>query len=541
MHSFVLRRYWPVLMMLLGLRLIFWLGAFPNPDEAYYWLWGQHLDWSYFDHPPFHAWVQGVFAAFLGRSHFVLRLPNLITTSLLFWLYWVICHQLYGRQGRNAFWLTVLLVLTSPLFFLFLAMAWHDHWLVWFGTAASYCFIRFLSGDRPASYSWLYGTGLLIGLAGLCKYVALFLGLGFLVTIASQARWRSLLWNGHLYGAIALALLVMAPVFWWNSQHDWYSFQFYLGRSIQTEAPTINWFGPIGFGLLSILIFGPIHGWLTLQAAQQEFTSAFGGTYQRVALTLLATSSLLLAVLSLRAPVLYYWNILAYPLLFPLMAGHFLSAQRLAEVRDRRLLNTTVGLGLLVAALLVFHFTFMPISALIADTGDDDTRMIYGWQATAEWLQREAATVSAQPLLLTTDYRSAAALAYMLNDPTVLSISGRIDQFDFWYDPAHLDGRDGVLLGDTWHPICPAHLRMFARTDSPTEFAVQQFGKFIKHYTIVRGAAFRAHGETADPFSLDYPLAFTTDGETCVGANHTEGQSPVKDSFLMSQELVIRQ
>ncbi|RZM81881.1 ArnT family glycosyltransferase [Leptolyngbya iicbica] len=515
MTSLVLRRYWRILLLLLGLRLIYWLGAFPNPDEAYYWLWGQHLDWSYFDHPPFHAWVQGIFAAAFGRSPFVLRLPNFITTGLLLGLYWVICQRLYGRQGGNAFWLTGLLLLSSPLFFLFLAMAWHDHWLIWFGTAASYCLIRFLNRDRPHSYAWLYAAGLLIGLAGLSKYVALFLGVGFLVAIATHPRWRSLFTNGHLYGAITLALLVMTPVFWWNSQHDWASFQFYLGRSVQTPSSTINWFGPIGFALLSALLFGPLHSWLTWRCPQRGFTSAFGATYQRVALIIFATSSLLLAALSLIAPVLYYWNILAYPLLFPLLAGQFLSSQRSHQVRDRHLLNTTLGLGTVVATLLVVHFTFMPISALIADTGDDDTRMVYGWQLTAEWLKREAAPFAEPPLLLTTDYRSASALAYLLNDPTVLAISGRIDQFDFWYDAAQLDGRAGLLLGDDWHPICPTHLAMFDETTPPKTFAAQQWGTFIKQYTLVGGDGFRAQGNTADPLSPDYPLAFTTDGERC--------------------------
>lgn len=511
----LLHRYWPILTLLLGLRLIFWLGAFPNPDEAYYWLWGQHLDWSYFDHPPFHAWVQGAFAAVLGRSHFVLRLPNLITTGLLFWLYWVICHQLYGRQGRNAFWLTVLLVLTSPLFFLFLAMAWHDHWLVWFGTAGSYCLVRFLSGDRAKSLPWLYGAGLLIGLAGLSKYVALFLGLGWLVAIASKSQWRSLFWSGHLYGAIGLALLVMAPVFGWNAQHEWVSFQFYLGRSVQTETQAINWFGPIAFLLLSTLIFGPVHIWLILRSGRRGFASRFGATYQRVAFIIFGTSSILLAALSLKAPVLYYWNILAYPLLLPLLAGQFLSVHRRHEVRDRRLLNTTLGLGTFVAALLVFHYTFIPLSALVSETGDDDTRMLYGWQSTAEFIKREAAAFSETPLLLTTDYRSAAALAYVLNDPSVLAISGRIDQFDFWYDSAELDGRDAILVGDRWHPICPAHLAMFERTDPPATVTVDRWGTFIKTYTVMRGYGFKAQGDTADPLSPDYPLSFTTDGETC--------------------------
>ena len=520
MNSFVLRLYWPFLTILIGLRLVFWLGAFPNPDEAYYWLWGQHLDWSYFDHPPFHAWIQGMFSAILGRSHFVLRLPNLITTSLLFWLYWVVCHQLYGSQAQNAFWLTVLLVLTSPLFFLFLAMAWHDHWLVWFGTAASYCLVRFLSHERLQAYIWLYGAGLLIGLAGLCKYVALFLGIGFLVAIATHSRWRSLFWNGHLYGAISVAFLVMLPVFWWNLQHNFYSFQFYLGRSVQAETSTIQWFGPLGFLLLSSLILGPVQVWLTLQALTQCFSVPFGTTYQRVAFILFGTSSIVLAGLALKVPVLYYWNILAYPLLFPLMVGNFLDWHRSHELRNRRWLNTALVLGTLTAGLLVTHYTVLPLSALVSDTGDDDTRMLYGWQPLAEFIQQKSAGFSAAPLLLTTDYRSASALAYALNDPSVLAISGRIDQFDFWYDSARMDGQEGILVGDRWHPICPTHLAMFDHTDPSVLFIVERFTTFIKEYSVLRGSGFHARGKNTDPLHPDYPLAFTTDGEMCAQAEN---------------------
>ncbi|HEY9888919.1 MAG TPA: glycosyltransferase family 39 protein, partial [Candidatus Obscuribacterales bacterium] len=509
MNSFVLRRYWPVIALLGGLRLVFWGGAFPNPDEAYYWLWGQHLDWSYFDHPPWHAWVQGLAAAGLGRSPWVLRLPNLITTGLLGGLYWAICHQLYGRQAENAFWLTVVLGLTSPLFFLFLAMAWHDHWLILFGTAASYCLIRFLSRDRLDAYLWLYGAGALLGLAGLCKYLALFLGMGFLVAIATHARWRSLLGNGHLYGAIAIALLAMTPVWAWNAHHEFYSFQFYLGRSVAADTTDWHWAGPVFFLLLSGLIFGPAHSWLALKAVKRGFTTAFGATYQRVTWVIFGTSTLLLALLSLRVPVLYYWNILAYPLLLPLLAGVFLSFHRLIELRDRRWLHGAIALGTFAAACLVIHYTVLPLSALVSDSGDDDTRMLYGWPSIAAIVTQEAATFAAPPLLLTTDYRSAAALAYVLNEPSVMALSGRIDQFDFWYDPAQLDGRDGILVGDRWHPICPTHLAMFTHTDPATTLTVERWGIPIKAYTLVRGYGFQARHTTANPLHPDYPLAFT--------------------------------
>jgi hypothetical protein len=409
------------------------------------------------------------------------------------------------------------LLFTSPLFFLFLAMAWNDHWLVLFGTLAGACLVRFLTSyeaGEPGQGHWLYATGLCLGLAGLCKYLALFLGLGCLGAIAMHLSWRRLFWDGRLYGAIAIAVAMTAPIFIWNIQHDFYSFQFYLGRSVQAERVSLQWFGPIGFLLLSGLIVGPMQVWAMVKAAQAPLKTPFAVAYRRVAIAVALMSTVSLALLSLKAPVLYYWNILAYPLLFPLMAGIFLSpaAPRLRHDPGLRLAE---GLGLVVAAVLVCHYTLVPLSALISPQGDEDTRMLYGWKQVAQAIATQADTFATPPLLLTTDYRSAAALAYERNDPTVMAISGRIDQFDFWYDAATLAGRDALLLGDNWHPICPAHRALFDRTDAPQQIVVRRFGVFIKEYTLLRGYGFHSGVDDQAPLSADYPLAFTTDGEVC--------------------------
>ena len=108
-------KFWLFVLIAFGvLRLIFWLTAFPNPDEAYYWLWGQHPDWSYYDHPPFNAWVQGAFTAIFGRSAFSLRLPNLISSSAIGYAYYRIVRYLYRDYVQQYFWLTSLIVLASP-------------------------------------------------------------------------------------------------------------------------------------------------------------------------------------------------------------------------------------------------------------------------------------------------------------------------------------------------------------------------------------------------------------------------------------------
>jgi hypothetical protein len=511
----VWRRYGWFFLWVLGWRGLFWLGAFPNPDEAYYWLWGQHLDWSYFDHPPFHGWVQGLFAAALGRSHWALRLPTLLTTLWLLLLYKDICHRLYAQQARHAFEITILLFLSSPLFFLFTAMAWQDHWLVAFGTTAGYCLIRYLAHDRPTAYKWLYGVGILVGLAGLCKYLALFLGLSFLIVLSANPKGRSLFRSPHLYGAIALACVILTPVFLWNIRHDFLSFKFYLGRSVTAESSSISWFGPIVFLLLSAVILGPVQSALLPYAVRFSIKNVFTTTYRQVAVGVLSVSTLMFALLSLKAPVLYYWNILAYPLMFPLLTNYFLPGNYRQPSYPQRVLDFAVSWGAIAACVLVFHYTMLPLSALVAKTGDEDTRMLYGWVEIADWVQTISTQFSSPPLLLTTDYRSAAALAYQMNDSSTLSLSGRIDQFDFWYDASQLDGQNAVLLGDRWHPICPTHLALFDRTTPPETLTIKRFNIPIKDYTLVRGYNLRANGKAADPFAADYPLAFTADGESC--------------------------
>jgi 4-amino-4-deoxy-L-arabinose transferase-like glycosyltransferase len=502
--------------VLVALRLIFWVGAFPNSDEAYYWLWGQHWAWSYFDHPPLQAWVQGITTAILGRSSFSLRLPNLLTTGVLVGLYGHLCRRIYGGR-RGAWGLTVLLLFTSPLFFLYLAFAWHDHGLVLWSTLAGYSLARFLQGyPQRRPWGWLYAVGAGLGLAALSKYLAVILALALLVAIASHGPWRSLLWHPHLLGAAALGLAIASPILIWNAQHDWISFQFYLGRSVQADSGGIQWGGAIGFLLLTAVIFGPLHCWAATQMLRQGQGTGFAFTYRRVAIAVAAVSTGTLTLLSLKAPVLYYWNILAYPLLLPLMAGVFLGAPSGGRSgRYGGALRATQILGVTVAALLTLHHIALPLSALVDGGADNDSRMLFGWRAIAARVTAEAATLPADAMLLTTDYRSAAALAYQLNDPEVLAISGRRDQFDVWYDPAAMAGRDALLLGDDWHPICPSHLAMFAGAEMLDPIPVRRWGLVLKRYTLMRLRRFQPGPTHQDPFAPDYALAFTSDGERC--------------------------
>jgi 4-amino-4-deoxy-L-arabinose transferase-like glycosyltransferase len=566
------------LLAFLAIRLLFWVFKFPNPDEAYYWLWGQHPGFSYYDHPPFHAWVQGLFAGMFGRSNLVLRLPNLVSNLLLALFYYRICHYLYGREAVDRFWLVVLLVVSSPLFFLFLGYAWHDHWLVTFAVISSFWFLRFVDGYRQTGQGnslYLYGSALTLGLAGLCKYTAIFVGLAFLATLLSDRKLWRLGRDRRLYLALIVLALTLSPILLWNWQNDFYSFRFYADRSASNDGFSLNPLQPLVFLLLCALILGPIQSWSLLRLLPSKIrpihllthptysptpptpptppTSPTSPTpptspphppspsstlppihppthppshslYPTLALWLFTLSTATFTLLSLTAVAIYYWNILAYPLLFPLLTDQFYRPGPKEEqgthktpIVRRRQLAVAQGLGLFAATALVFHYTVVPFTAFLGGAVDPDSAALFGWQEVAEVVEANAADLDS-PLLLTTDYRSASALAYGLDDPTVMAISGRIDQFDFWYDNEVMNGRDAVLLGESWHPICPTHLAMFERTEPPVEVTVRRFGRELQTYQIVKGYGFNA-GPEKFSLSLRYPLAFTTDGERCLTEN----------------------
>src|SRR5436190_2998970 len=77
------------------------------PDEAHYWDWSRHLDWSYYSKGPLVAWlirlsceVFGSWSeAHTGNLMFAVRLPAVVCGSLLLVSLYVLAMQVFGRSG----------------------------------------------------------------------------------------------------------------------------------------------------------------------------------------------------------------------------------------------------------------------------------------------------------------------------------------------------------------------------------------------------------------------------------------------------------
>ncbi|HOX45254.1 MAG TPA: glycosyltransferase family 39 protein [Myxococcota bacterium] len=204
------------LLALTGLRL--WLAASLelSPDEAYYWVWSQHLQPGYFDHPPAVAWLIRASTALFGRGELAVRLPAVLLGLGTAWMVFLSGRRLLGPGGAGpAAWIALLASL-CPLLTVGAVIHTPDAALAFSWSLAVWAALGALERDRPGDWALL---GLAVGLAGLAKASGLVLlpGLGLYLTTCAAGR-------AHLRRpgpaiAVLTALVVLAPGLWWDLGH----------------------------------------------------------------------------------------------------------------------------------------------------------------------------------------------------------------------------------------------------------------------------------------------------------------------------------
>ena len=239
-------------------------------DEAHYLLYARHLDWSYFDHPPLVGWVQAPLVALTTDASLLRVLPQLVwmLTGLLLWR----LTMVVSASRPAAAWALILFSSSPVLQIHGLAMI-PDTLLSLWAVAGALLAVRisqgFMHGGESASGRWVHwlGLGAVLGLAGLSKYSAVFLGAGlacFLILAWWRGRGLGRRWPwGPVAGAILLAAVLVSPVFIWNAANDWISFRYQGGHvsggSWQLQNVFIFGLGQVvGFGVpaaMGLIVF----------------------------------------------------------------------------------------------------------------------------------------------------------------------------------------------------------------------------------------------------------------------------------------------
>ncbi len=191
-----------------------------HEDEAYYHLFGEHLAWGYFDHPPMVALMtflsSQLFSGTLG-----VRFCTIVASCLTLLILWHLLGE--TKPNKNKVLLFFVLTFSILIINLYGFVTTPDAALLLFSALFLWVYQRYLNEN-----SWKNALlmGLLMALMVYSKYHA-FLLLGLIVL-----SHLKLLKEGKFYVACLVALALLMPHILWQVNADFPSFRYHLsGRS----------------------------------------------------------------------------------------------------------------------------------------------------------------------------------------------------------------------------------------------------------------------------------------------------------------------
>ena len=228
-------------------------------DEAYYALYGEHLAWGYFDHPPMVGLMTFLSSIFFSGSLGV-RFFTIIASCLSLWVMWLIANGTAFRQAQRPASVEVPEPVEGPTFkniFLFFTIACSivmfniygfvttpDASLILFSALFLLLYHRYLA-EKSWKNALLMGT--MMALMIYSKYHA-FLLLGLIVM--SNLK---LLKDDKFWVACLVALALLTPHILWQVNNDFPSFKYHL--SGRNEA--FRWSYFLEYLPNQLLIFNP--------------------------------------------------------------------------------------------------------------------------------------------------------------------------------------------------------------------------------------------------------------------------------------------
>ncbi|MDR2399517.1 MAG: glycosyltransferase family 39 protein [Endomicrobium sp.] len=219
-----------------------------HPDEAYYWLWSQHLALGYFDHSPMVAWFIKITTLF-SNSELAVRFSSMILTIIVSLVIWKLAKKLFNETIASA---SVIVLNTLPEMMVASIVITPDTPVFLFFSLTLYYMWRLFETNKTKFW---YITGLFFGLALLSKYTAILFGLSLFIYMIADKKWT---WfeNKHFYLMFVVSFIVFLPVIIWNYRHDWVSFTFQLHHGLTSDG--IHWNYVFDYLCSQCLVAGPI-------------------------------------------------------------------------------------------------------------------------------------------------------------------------------------------------------------------------------------------------------------------------------------------
>ena len=400
--------------VLTALRLAL-IGCFELfPDEAYYFMWSERMDWSFFSKGPGVATTMWLSTHLFGVSEFGIRFFSPLLALGTSVMLWNLARRLYNDS--IAAW-TVLLVNMLPILNAGALVMTIDPLSIFFWSAA--LLTCWLALERsPAFSGWWPTTGLLIGLGFLAKYTNGMQLLCIVLLLAITPKYRAELKRPGFYVMLGAFFLCCIPVVIWNAQHEWVTVEHLTARGglkkpWSFEPQEFVAFVGMHFGVYSPLIFAGIAiatAW-GIRKARHSFKSRFLLTFGLPLFALYFYLSLKQAgepnwtapgTISLGVLAVALWHERAKESAW--MRGFAVAALAIGALMSVALLNTDAA----------------RVAGIEWPYKRDPSGRMRGWQSAAtevERIRKEYEMGSGQPVfLIANEHEVASSLAFYMTD-----------------------------------------------------------------------------------------------------------------------------
>ena len=220
------------------------------PDEAHYWDWSRHLDWSYYSKGPLVAYLiragcelAGPWSRQVtGTDMLAVRLPAILCGSLLILSIYILTVQVFHRERLAV--AVVAVGLTLPLLSAGSLLMTIDSpytccwgWALVLGHRAVF---------RPSLWAWPL-LGLVLGVGILAKYTMILWVPSLALFLLATPAFRPLLFRRGFWMMASVGAICCVPILVWNFENDWVSWKHVSGQAGLGESAGVRWLGPLSF------------------------------------------------------------------------------------------------------------------------------------------------------------------------------------------------------------------------------------------------------------------------------------------------------
>lgn len=473
-------------------------------DESYYWLYSQHLQWNYFDHPPLIGWWIRLFTFNLNfQSEGFVRLSSVVSGGIATWFLYQTGRTIHSERAG---WFCAFLYTCSFYASITCGIyAMPDSPQMIFWTLSLWMLAR-ISNNEKDWRSWIL-FGIAAGLCIMSKVhgVFLWLGLGLYVLFAKR-QW---LLRPHIYIAALLTSIIISPVIFWNIHYDFITYRFHSERVVVKGFPFhADVFIREVWG--QILNNNPISVFLIIAAlfvfkARKKFPALSLFLFIGIPL------ALILVFISMFRNTLPHWNGPAYVSMFPVAAVWL--AQLPESSFYHRVSRWALPLFVFVLAgsLLVIYLFPGTWGSKQVDYGKGDVTLdMYGWKDAAkqfrEFRQKEKDVMPGNAPIVC-HYWWGSHIEYYFCRPNDMQMIGLGKPFMIHHylwtnnwrnDKVTMDSAYCIVPSDEYYYAPWYYRNYYNKIDSVTTFQTYRSGKPAHRFDLYRMTGWKGKVEEID-------------------------------------------